>query len=243
MFDESARHEELRFVSGRSSPWPSIAIAMFMNFFRIAGDVCHLLSFLVMFWKLHSSQSVAGISLKTQELYAIVFLMRYLDLFWNFLSIYNWVMKVVFIISSLSIVYIIRFGVPHKETYNKEDDAFPTQYLLIPTLLLGIAVNQDHSSPFEMVWAFSIYLEAVAILPQLFMLQKQGGAESLTSHYVMLLGLYRLFYLFNWIYRYMTEDNYMQLIVWVAGIVQTALYLDFFLQLHQRQAEGHRRPH
>jgi len=26
---------------------------------------------------------------------------------------------------------------------------------------------------FEMCWAFSIYLEAVAILPQLFMLQKQ----------------------------------------------------------------------
>ena len=33
---------------------------------------------------------------------------------------------------------------------------------------------QDHESPFEMCWAFSIYLEAVAILPQLFMLQKQG---------------------------------------------------------------------
>ena len=132
-----------------------------------------------MFWKLHSSQTVSGISLKTQELYVIVFVARYLDLFWNFLSIYNWVMKVIFITASLSIVYIIRFGVPHKDTYNKEDDAFPTQYLLIPTVLLGMAGNQDHSSPFEMVWAFSIYLEAVAILPQLFMLQKQGGAESL----------------------------------------------------------------
>jgi len=79
-----------------------------------------------------------------------------------------------------------------------------------------------------MCWAFSIYLEAVAILPQLFMLQKQGGAESLTSHYILLLGLYRLFYLLNWIYRYTTEERYMQLIVWISGIVQTALYLDFF---------------
>jgi len=201
---------------------------MFMNFFRIAGDVCHLLSFVVMFWKLRSSQSCAGISLKTQELYALVFIARYLDLFWNFLSAYNWVMKCIFIISSVSIVYIMRFGVPHKETYNKEDDAFPHAYLIVPSALLGVAINMDHTSPFEMVWAFSIYLEAVAILPQLFMLQKQGGAENLTSHYVMLLGLYRLFYLFNWIYRYATEDNYMQVIVWVSGIVQTALYLDFF---------------
>ena len=78
----------------------------------------------------------AGISLKTQELYVIVFIARYLDLFWNFLSIYNWVMKVIFITASLSIVYIMRFGMPHRETYNKEDDAFPTQYILVPALLL-----------------------------------------------------------------------------------------------------------
>ena len=174
-----------------------------------------------MFWKLHTSKSVAGISLKTQELYAIVFLARYLDLFWNFLSMYNVVMKIIFIISSCSIVYIIRFGVPHKDTYNSEDDAFPYLYLIVPAALLGVAINQDYSSPFEMCWAFSIYLEAVAILPQLFMLQKQGGSENLTSHYIFLLGMYRLFYLFNWVYRYATEENYMQPIVWVSGIVQT----------------------
>ena len=32
----------------------------FLNLFRIAGDFCHLLSFVVMFWKLHTSRSVAG---------------------------------------------------------------------------------------------------------------------------------------------------------------------------------------
>ena len=55
-----------------------------------------------------------------------------------------------------------------------------------------------------------------------------GGSENLTSHYIFLLGMYRLFYLFNWVYRYATEEHYMQVIVWVSGIVQTALYLDFF---------------
>mmetsp|Transcript_25299 Transcript_25299/g.43210 ORF Transcript_25299/g.43210 Transcript_25299/m.43210 type:complete len:221 (-) Transcript_25299:46-708(-) len=201
---------------------------MFMNPFRILGDMFHLLSFVVMFWKLRSAQSCAGISLKTQEIYVIIFLARYLDLFWNFLSIYNWIMKIIFITASISIVYMIRFTEPIKDTYNKEDDAFPHAYLIVPAALLGIALNQDHSSPFEACWAFSIYLEAVAILPQLFMLQKQGGAENLTSHYVMLLGLYRLFYIFNWVYRYATEENYLQIIVWVSGIVQTMLYLDFF---------------
>ena len=31
------------------------------------------------------------------------------------------------------------------------------------------------------MWAFSIYLEAVAILPQLFILQRTGEAETITT--------------------------------------------------------------
>ncbi|EOD08041.1 hypothetical protein EMIHUDRAFT_425400 [Emiliania huxleyi CCMP1516] len=150
-----------------------------MNVFRLLGDTSHLLSFIVMFWKLFTSKSVAGISLKTQLLYVIVFCFRYLDIFWNFLSIYNTIMKVIFISSSVAVVYVMKFGVPHKDTYSQEDDAFPIAYLVAPAALMGVAFNQDHESPFEMCWAFSIYLEAVAILPQLFMLQKQGGAEPL----------------------------------------------------------------
>ena len=129
-------------------------------------------------------------------------------------------MKVIFITASLSIVYIIRFGVPHKDSYNKEDDAFPSQYLIVPALLLGVVINQDHKSLFEIIWAFSIYLEAVAILPQLFLLQKQGEVENLTSHYVAALGAYRGLYLLNWIFRFFTEEDYLQRIVWLAGVVQ-----------------------
>jgi ER lumen protein retaining receptor len=53
-----------------------------------------------------------------------------------------------------------------------------------------------------MTWAFSIYLEAVAILPQLFILQRTGEAEAITTHYLAALGVYRAFYIPNWIYRY-----------------------------------------
>jgi len=200
----------------------------YINALRLAGDLSHMLSFLVLLFKIHSAKSVAGISLKTQELYVLVFCARYVDIFWNFLSVYNTVMKVIFIVSSLTIVYVIRRGTPQRSTYNPELDSFPYQWLVLPCALLGILVNQDYHSPFEMVWAFSIYLEAVAILPQLHMVQKHGEIENLTSHYIFLLGMYRVLYLLNWIYRYMTEDGYWQLIVWVSGAVQTILYLDFF---------------
>ena len=77
------------------------------------------------------------------------------------------------------------------------------------------------------MWTFSIYLEAVAILPQLFMVSKTGEAETITSHYLFCLGSYRALYIFNWIYRYYFED-FKDLIPVIAGIVQTVLYCDFF---------------
>jgi len=43
----------------------------------------------------------------------------------------------------------------------------------------------------QITWTWSIYLEAVAILPQLFMVSKTGEAETVTSHYLFALGSYR----------------------------------------------------
>jgi ER lumen protein retaining receptor len=56
--------------------------------------------------------------------------------------------------------------------------------------------------PAEILWSFSIFLEAVAILPQLFMLQRTGEADTIDTHYLAALGAYRALYIPNWIYRY-----------------------------------------
>ena len=79
----------------------------------------------------------------------------------------------------------------------------------------------------QVLWSFSIWLEAVAIFPQLYMLQTTGEAETINAHYLAALGLYRALYLVNWIYRYYTE-GYVDWIVWIAGTIQTLLYADFF---------------
>lgn len=42
----------------------------------------------------------------------------------------------------------------------------------------------------QVFWAFSIYLEAVAILPQLILLQRSGNVDNLTGQYVFLLGYF-----------------------------------------------------
>jgi len=66
--------------------------------------------------------------------------------------------------------------------------------------VLALLFNYAYS-PFELTWAFSIWLESVAILPQLFMLQRTGEAEAITTHYLAALGLYRGLYIPNWMYR------------------------------------------
>ena len=79
----------------------------------------------------------------------------------------------------------------------------------------------------QVLWTYSIYQESVAILPQLYMISKTGEAESITSHYLFALGIYRGLYIFNWVYRYYAEGFY-DLIAIVAGCIQTVLYCDFF---------------
>ena len=36
----------------------------------------------------------------------------------------------------------------------------------------------------------------------MFLLQRTGEAETITTHYIFALGAYRALYILNWIYRY-----------------------------------------
>lgn len=59
------------------------------------------------------------------------------------------------------------------------------------------------------------------------MISKTGEAETITTHYLFCLGLYRALYIFNWVWRYYFE-GFFEMIAIVAGVVQTILYCDFF---------------
>lgn len=198
-----------------------------MNIFRLAGDMTHLMSILVLLLKIYATKSCSGISLKTQELYAVVFLARYLDLLTEFISLYNTVMKVVFIGSSLAIVWCMRYHRAVRRTYDRELDTFRHYFLILLSFVLALIFHEKFTFQ-EIFWAFSIYLEAVAILPQLVLLQRSGNVDNLTGQYVFFLGAYRSLYILNWIYRYFTEPHFNRWIAAISGLVQTALYADFF---------------
>eukprot|EP01069_Polyplicarium_translucidae_P012939 Polyplicarium_translucidae@DN667_c0_g1_i1.p1 len=163
-----------------------------MNPFRLTGDMLHLLSILLLLWKLRRSKSCVGISCRMQEVYLVVFVARYLDLFWNFVSIYNTVMKIVFICSTTYLIYLMRFKPPVSTTYDRTADSFSYHKFLLPPAVILALVSTENYGPTEVLWTFSIWLESVAILPQLILLQQLREVENLTSNYVAAMGLYRL---------------------------------------------------
>ncbi|KZC12344.1 PREDICTED: ER lumen protein-retaining receptor [Dufourea novaeangliae] len=195
-----------------------------MNIFRLLGDLSHILAIIILLLKIWKTRSCAGISGKSQILFATVYTMRYLDLVTTYISAYNTFMKVIFIATSYATVFLIY--VKCKATYDHNHDTFRIEFLILPTLVLALLINHEFTI-MEVLWTFSIYLESVAILPQLFLVSKTGEAESITSHYLFALGSYRGLYLLNWLYRFYAEDHY-DLIAIIAGLVQTVLYCDFF---------------
>jgi len=217
---------------------------MSMNIFRLCGDMSHVFSIIVLLLRLRVAKNAQGISVRTHELFLAVFVSRYLDLFTQFYSLYNSVMKVLYISSTASIIYTIRFTEPIKSTYDKAQDTFlHWKFAALPCFILALITSlvgsRFHTGFVEVMWTFSIYLEAIAILPQLVVLQRYREVENLTGNYIFFMGAYRALYIVNWIYRAYTEKYYKHhYVVYFCGVLQTLLYADFFYYYAKSKAKG-----
>ncbi|GMI50586.1 hypothetical protein ScalyP_jg4260 [Parmales sp. scaly parma] len=213
-----------------------------MNIFRLLGDMSHVFSMIILLLRLRVAKNAAGISLRTHELFLLVFVTRYLDLFTTYYSLYNSCMKILYIGVTGSIVYMIRYQQPICSTYDKTQDTFlHWKFLVAPCAVLAVLTNVfvEGFNPLELLWVFSIYLEAVSILPQLVVLQRYREVENLTGHYIFFLGAYRALYIVNWVWRSYHEKYYVHhWVVYACGVFQTLLYADFFYYYVISKAKG-----
>jgi ER lumen protein retaining receptor len=99
-------------------------------------------------------------------------------------------------------------------------------------LLLTLLIHTNYIM-FELSWSYSIWLESLAIYPQLHMIMKIKEVENITSNYMASLGLYRFFYILNWYWDWDFRIYKISMgitVCWTSilgGIVQTVLYADF----------------
>lgn len=217
---------------------------MSMNVFRLAGDMSHVFSIIILLLRLRVVKNASGISCRTHELYLIVFVTRYLDLFTTFYSVYNSCMKVLYVVSTAAIIYTIKYKEPIASTYDKAQDSFlHYRFAVLPCAIVALITHLIGSKfsirPIEFLWTFSIYLESISILPQLIVLQRYREIENLTGNYVFFMGAYRALYILNWIYRAYHEAFYQHhFVVYFCGVLQTILYADFFYYYMKSKAKG-----
>jgi len=161
--------------------------------------------------KVRSERTVDGLSLKTLEMYALVFVFRLSStLFKNgYLPVDrsgDWVYQVSDI-GSLFITLHLLFLIhkTHRGTYDKEHDTLPVYNFLPACILLACFVHGDLNDSlfFDIMWTISLHIDTVAMLPQLWMLTKMGGeVDAFTSHFVAAMVVSRALSFTFWYYGY-----------------------------------------
>jgi len=180
-----------------------------------------VIAILILFMKFIFQRSSAGISGGTQILYAMTYTLRYTDfwLFGSWISNYNSAMKIFYMAASfLTVVFI--YGV-HRKTYQANYDKLRPEMLIIPVTVLAFVINHETTFP-EVCWTWSIYMEAVALLPQYYMIWNGSHLDYGLVTYLIAMGGYRGMYILNWLYRYNTE-NYFDMIAVVGGVIETSI--------------------
>ncbi|EAY01140.1 ER lumen protein retaining receptor, putative [Trichomonas vaginalis G3] len=205
------------------------------NIFRYIADFTHLASIVLLLYKMFSRKTCVGVSLKTHILYLSIYLFRYCNPYLFDPPLYNIFFKFTYIISSIVIIALIL--TKYKRTYEKRHDNF--RIIIIYIICLPLAY---FTSPSNRIWqltnCYSLWLEAFAILPQLFLISRSRKVDVMNKEYIFLLSIYRLFYLINWIYKYFTETGSTATYVWITGILQTIIYSDFIYTYIKMKVQG-----
>lgn len=191
------------------------------SFLMTYGAMARMFGFGILNLKTFKSQRSTGISAKTLQLYSIVFLFRLTSIirhegYLPYDKSGDWLYHVIeglALLFTASALYGVMF--PFKATYQADCDRFgelsvPPGYgglfLAVPAFIVAVIfhpnLNEDWIS--DVSWTYAMYLESVAVIPQLYMFQKQknGVVEIMNAHFVAALGFGRVMEFTFWIYSY-----------------------------------------
>lgn len=181
----------------------------------------------VLLAKIVWTQNCTGISGKTQILYAIIFAGRYLDIVMTYYScpLSISLLKIAFIAFTNCSVLSIYFL--YNQSYQSKYDNFRIERLILPCIVLSLLANYGFKID-EVFWAFSIYLESVAIIPQTHLVSQSKKIENIVYYYITALTIYKIFYLIDVFYRFYMNEYYDK--ISLAGcVVQLIFYCDFYM--------------
>eukprot|EP01016_Furgasonia_blochmanni_P029946 TRINITY_DN3130_c0_g1_i3.p2 TRINITY_DN3130_c0_g1~~TRINITY_DN3130_c0_g1_i3.p2 ORF type:complete len:171 (+),score=52.12 TRINITY_DN3130_c0_g1_i3:223-735(+) len=135
--------------------------------------------------------------------------------------------------------------VKYRSTYNWDLDVINAFFLVVPAIILAVLFHPslNNYAPADIAWTFGLYLEAVAMFPQLYLFMKtRGEIESVTSHFVASQGISRILNFIFWVFSYeelndasasslAVAPGHVGYCVIVAQAGQLILMADFFYHL------------
>lgn len=200
------------------------------------------LAFVLLQMQISASKNVAGISEKALVMHAIKLCCRMGTTLW--LDGYlptdksgDWIYQVGDVISFLMVLQILFcVHVKYKATYQAERDTCDVRNLVMVTIVLAVLVHPSMNAwaPFDILWTVHLYVDAVAMVPQLWMISKSGVQVSgYTAHYVAATLLSNVLSAFFWFFASpeLGDDkggvNMAGLAVNGAHVLQLLLLLDF----------------
>lgn len=196
------------------------------NIFRYFGDFIHLAGVFIMLMTMKKNQSVAGLSLRTALLYAILFTSRYLDLWTHNQALYLVFFKVTYIVTSyLALYWFYRW----RETFEREKDTVNVGLIIMLCFLAAVFTSNDDAMV-QVFWVYSQYLEAFALVPQyVFCYRDPHNRDVGIVLFVICIGVYRVFYAANWIYKKINIAHYSDIHSWIGGIVEILFFVDYLI--------------
>lgn len=194
------------------------------NVFRYVGDYMHLAGILILLALIAKNKSVAGISRKTQILYFVTFVTRYLDLFDHSQTAYLVFFKLTYIMTSAIVLTL--FYQLHT-SYERRHDTVNLTVILIPCTVAALLLTNEYSL-MEVLWTFSEFAEGFAMVPQyVFCYREKVAKDWMNNLYVISLGGYRVFYALNWIYKKIQMPHYSDIQSWLGGFIEIIFFIDF----------------
>jgi hypothetical protein len=180
-------------------PFVGIALILFWLFsdwdfslFLTTSSLTSMFAFLMVALKMETNRSARGVSLRMFECYLLLVVCRLCSIipFEGYLpydSSGDWLYQTVEVIS-LCLVGVIVFMCRKRfaASYEAESDVFKHHYMIGACLVLALLFHPSLNAlmPADICWTFALYLESVAVLPQLFMFHREKRVEPFTTHFL-----------------------------------------------------------
>jgi len=203
-----------------------------------AGTLLQCLGFLMLVLRVHAKKSVEGLSSQTFVVFALFLCFRLtsttmrdgyipVDKSGDFMmQTYEFGC----LVAVCHLLYCIHKVYPY--SYQQEGDTLPLLPLVVPCVVMGYFVHGDFNKNefFDFIWATSLNLETLSLVPQLWMMAKIGGQVNIaTSHFIACTigGLVCRFTFWVWAYDEQSTDisGYHILLCHILQLVLCADYL------------------